>query len=302
MTQPSPRTIAVTGASGFLGRYLCPALEEQGHRVLRLGRGAASGPDERQTDYSEASLQEALEGADAVVNLAGARMTRETPPMDLDLFWPSNVTMISNLVQAAKHLGITRIVQASTIAIYAPASGLPYRESAPSHPINAYALSKEVAESYLAMLTRGPELSSISLRFAAIYGLGEKDTPALMKFVKQASNGETLVLSGNPDYRIDQLYVRDAVAACQAALNSDARGAFNIGGGSAWSIGEIAETVNEVFENKGNIRYEADSDTPMPQTVMALEKAQQELNWQPTYTLRSGLEDFRKTRLASGGQ
>ncbi len=295
------KTIAVTGASGFLGRYLCPALEQAGYQVLRLGRGAASSPKERQTDYSGPSLCAALEGADAVINLAGARMTRETPPMDLDLFWPSNVTLISNLVSAAKQLGITRIVQASTIAIYAPPSGLPYRENAPSHPINAYALSKEVAEHYLAMLTRGPEVSSISLRFAAIYGFGEKDTPALMKFVKQASNKETLVLSGNPDYRIDQLYVRDAVAACVSALGSDATGAFNIGGGSAWSIGEIAETVNDVFENKGNIRYEAERDVAMPHTVMALDKAKNKLNWQPTYDLRSGLEDFRKTRLAANG-
>ena len=61
------RVIAVTGASGFIGRYLCAALEQTGDRVLRLGRGAPSGPDDRQTDYSRDSLVAALRDAGYMV-------------------------------------------------------------------------------------------------------------------------------------------------------------------------------------------------------------------------------------------
>jgi UDP-glucose 4-epimerase len=293
------KTIAVTGASGFIGRYLCAAREQEGYQVLRLGRGAAQAADERQTDYSAASLKAALDGADAIVNLAGARMTREAAPADLAPFWGANVEAVHKLVEAARAVGAGRIVQASTIAVYSPQSGLPYREEAPCHPINAYALSKKMAEDYLEMLTRSGGPSAIALRFAATYGHGEKGTPALMKFAGQAIRKEPIILTGNPDYRIDQLYIRDAVSACIAALRSSAQGAFNIGGGTAWPIAEIAGTVNEVFGNQGNLRCETDSTAPMPQTVMALDRARQELGWQPTYDLRSGLEDFREMRLAA---
>ena len=61
--------------------------------------------------------------------------------------------------------------------------------------------------------------------------------------------------------------MRDAVSAFQAALASEARGVVNIGGGRAWSVGEIAETANRVFGNAGNIRYDTDSDAPMPETA-----------------------------------
>lgn len=287
-------TVAVTGASGFIGRYLCPALEEAGHRALRLGRGAPQGPDDRQTDYTRHSLTAALAGADAVVHLAGRRMTREDAPMDITPFWPSNAAAMADLVAAAREVGVQRIVLASTIAIYSPASGLPYRESAPARPINAYALSKLMAEAHLEMLTRAKGPSAVALRFAAVYGHGEKGTPALMKFIGQARAGETIVLTGNADYRIDQLYVRDAVSAIQAALASDAQGVYNIGGGRAIPVGEIAETVNEVFGNAGNIRYDTDSDAPMPKTCMALDAAAADLGWRPAFDLRAGLVDMHQ--------
>lgn len=286
--------VAVTGASGFIGRYLCPALEQAGHRVLRLGRGMPEGPDDRQTDYSRDSLTAALEGAEAVVHLAGRRMTRADAPMDLAPFWQPNVAAMADLVAAARTAGAGRIVLASTIAVYAPASGLPYRETAPARPINAYALSKLMAEAHLEMLTRAKGPSAVALRFAAVYGHGEKGTPALMKFVGQARAGETIVLTGNADYRIDQLYVRDAVSAIQAALASDAQGVYNIGGGRAIPVGEIAETANDVFGNAGNIRYDTDSDAPMPETCMALDAAAADLGWRPAFDLRAGLEDFQR--------
>lgn len=286
-------TIAVTGASGFIGRYLLPDLQAAGYQTRALGRSAAQADHERQTDYSRASLVQALEGCDALVHLAGRRMTREDAPMDLAPFYEPNVASIADLVAAAKEVGLRRIVLASTIAVYAPASGLPYRESAQPRPINAYALSKLMAEQHLEMLTRtAPDLSAAALRFAAVYGHGEKGTPALMKFAGLAQAGETITLTGNADYRIDQLYVRDATSAVIAALRSAASGSFNIGGGRALPVLEIAQTINEVFGNAGNLDLQTDSDTPMPETYMALDAAAEALDWRPAYDLRAGLEDF----------
>lgn len=292
------KTVAVTGGSGFIGGYLCAALMQAGYDVFNLGRGAATDTRARQTDYSEASLTKALAGADAVLHLAGRRMTREDAPMDLAPFWQPNVAVIGDLVMAARAAGVRRIVLASTIATYSIPSGLPYREDAPARPINAYALSKLMAEQHLEMLTRTTGPSACALRLAAVYGHGEKSTPALMKFINQAVAGETLVLEGNPNHTIDQLYVRDAVSAFIAALHSDAVGVYNIGGGVAHRVADLAQTVNEVFGNAGNLRLETDSDTPLPVTVMALERAAAGLGWRPNYDLRAGLVDMRQIRTA----
>lgn len=67
--------IALTGASGFLGSALVPALRADGHDVLRLVRRAASAPDEVRWQPEAAEVDaDALHGVDAVVHLAGANL------------------------------------------------------------------------------------------------------------------------------------------------------------------------------------------------------------------------------------
>ena len=79
--------VAVTGASGFIGRYLVPALAAEGHEVVALGRQAeglaplkGEGVTVRATDYGAGRLADALEGVEAVVHLAGRRSQRDDDP------------------------------------------------------------------------------------------------------------------------------------------------------------------------------------------------------------------------------
>lgn len=67
--------IAVTGASGFLGSALVPALRADGHEVLRLVRAAPERPDEVRWDPSDRAVDEdRLRGVEAVIHLAGANV------------------------------------------------------------------------------------------------------------------------------------------------------------------------------------------------------------------------------------
>lgn len=288
--------VAVTGASGFIGRYLCAALEAEGHGVIRIGRG---GDADRKTDYSRDSLTSALEGANHVVHLAGRRMTREDDPYDLAPFYEPNVAVLASLVAAAREVGVARIALASTIGVYGPGSGTPYRETTRPSPTNAYAASKVMAEAHLEMLTRPEGPHAVYLRYAAVYGAGEKGTPALMTLVNRARQGLPLILNGNPDHRIDEIYVRDAVAGTIAAIFSDATGPVNLGGGSAQRLEDIARTASEVF-GPVDVRVEGKT-APAPDTRLVLDHAAEALGWAPAYSLRSGMEDFRATLAAEAG-
>ena len=69
--------IAVSGASGFIGSALVPALEARGHEVVRLVRRESSGPSEVSWDPAAGSLDpQALGGVGAIVNLSGATIER----------------------------------------------------------------------------------------------------------------------------------------------------------------------------------------------------------------------------------
>ena len=150
------RNVAVTGASGFIGGYLVEALAAAERMPISLGRGGRGpqGAAHRRTDYSRESLCEALSCVDALVHLAGRRMTREDDPTDPSPFFEPNVLVVKNLVEAAREVGVSRIVFASTIAVYTPTGDAPYREDACPRPLNAYGLSKLMAEHFLDALAQ----------------------------------------------------------------------------------------------------------------------------------------------------
>ncbi|NCG08870.1 MAG: TIGR01777 family protein [Verrucomicrobia bacterium] len=67
------KTILVTGASGLVGRALCPELEAKGHTVRRLARGTGAGCWDPASDYLDRSV---LEAVDTVVHLAGENVAQ----------------------------------------------------------------------------------------------------------------------------------------------------------------------------------------------------------------------------------
>lgn len=296
--------IAVTGASGFIGRYLVESLLADGHQVVALGRAGSGKPAQaggglvaRETDYSEEDLKQAFAGLDAVVHLAGRRMTREDEPNRLAPFVEPNVLATENLMRAAKALEIGKVVIASTIAVYSARNEAPYRETEVPQPLNAYGLSKLMAEQYANLYARDAKIALTNLRFAAVYGHGEKGTPALMRFINEASAKRTLTLQGNRLISVDQLYVRDAVGAIVAALtDKNPGGTFNIGCGDAYTVIEMAETVNSIFGNAGNLVTENSHEAPVRKNRMDIGHAASVLGWQPRYGLRQGLSDFLATR------
>lgn len=294
------RRIAVTGATGFVARYLMAELRAQGSEVVGLSRNAASlgdGITSFATDYTAQTLVPALEGCDAIMHLAGRRMTHEDEQLNPEPFFAPNVMATGALFDAGVAAGIKTFAFASTIAIYGPKCPMPYAEANATQPLNAYALTKRMAEVLLEQKAKASNIAVASLRLAAIYGYGEKGTPALMRFVGQAEQGETLALTGNRNYCIDQLYVRDAVRAFIATFDApEGYHTLNIGGGVATRVEDIAKTVNTVFGNDGNLNTDAAADDPANATYMQIDNAAALIGWRPEYTLETGLRDFRATR------
>lgn len=291
--------IVVTGASGFIGGYLTEALLDGGHEVIAVGRHSRARADNfsaAATDYSEESLKQLLDGADAIVHLAGRRMTREDEPTRLFPFVEPNVIATENLLRAAKAQGVSNLVLASTIAVYSAANEVPFRETAVPKPLNAYGLSKLMAEQYADLYGSAAGIRVTNLRFAAVYGHGEKGTPALMRFINEAQQKKTLTLQGNRAISIDQLYVRDAVSATLAALApANPGGTFNIGAGTAYAVVELAEAVNSVFGNAGNLSLGSSYEAPARKSCMDITRAAELLEWSPQFGLAEGLADFLAT-------
>ncbi|KOV78212.1 TIGR01777 family oxidoreductase [Nocardia sp. NRRL S-836] len=112
-----PLTVALTGSGGLVGRALGPFLTTAGHRVVRLVRRAATGPDER-TWHPDRPAPDLLAGVDAVVHLAGASIAGRFTESHRTAIRESRIGPTRALAGLAAASGVPVFVSASAIGIY----------------------------------------------------------------------------------------------------------------------------------------------------------------------------------------
>lgn len=296
------RRVAVTGAGGFVGRHLLPALRAAGAETVAVGRDAAAlgrlGPEVEirlVRGYDAEALKAAFAGCDVAIHLAGRRTTRDDDP-DLSAPFVCDATaLMEATMRAAAAAEVGRVVAMSSIGVYSTADPAPWTEDGPARPATPYGLAKLLAERTGDYWARRTGIALAHVRLAQCYGPGEKETPALMRMAGQALRGEPLRLARGGGFRIDQIAVADAVDGLLALARSDLCGPVNLGGGRDVSVLEIARTIDAVFEGGGRIEVEpAPADAPPePLRHMAVDRARAALGWAPRRSLAEGLAALR---------
>lgn len=202
--------IALSGASGLVGRFLLRAFRAEGHHVealpgWRLGEPAP------------------LEGCEALVHAAFAHVPgkyRGGEGDDPESFVALNRHGSLRLFEQAKAAGVEQVVFLSSRAVYdALPAGTPLPDGTPVAPESLYGRVKAETERGLAALD-GPDFATASIRATGVYGAGEghKWTGLFADY-----------LAGRPigPRRATELHGDDLAAAILLVLRSGARGAFN---------------------------------------------------------------------------
>ena len=130
---PSGRSVAITGATGLIGKALCASFENDGWRVLRISR-SAKGPDVVRWDLERGEIDTArLEGTDAVIHLAGESVAGLWTSGKRERIRQSRVKGTTLIAQAVA--GLERppdvLVSASAIGYYGDSGDEPVSEGAP---------------------------------------------------------------------------------------------------------------------------------------------------------------------------
>jgi UDP-glucose 4-epimerase len=242
----------VTGGAGFIGSHLVDALLGRGDTVsvvddLSSGRRerVPDGVPLHVVDIAEIADAMAAERPDVVFHLAAqvdVRHSVSDPARDARV----NLAGTATVLEAARHVGVRRVLLASTAGVYGDAAPTPTPESAPVEPYSPYCASKAAAESYLALYTRLHGLSTLALRFGNVYGPrqnphGEAGVVAI--FAGAAATGRRVTIYGDGAQTRDYVYVGDVAAAFLAAADSDATGVVNIGTGRETSVLELVTAL-----------------------------------------------------------
>lgn len=294
------KKIAITGATGFLGKYLVKHLILCGYDVLVLAREEEH-PETCYdipvnyvlTDYSVASLEAVLKDRDVVIHLVGQTLQRDSNPLMISQFFKVNVGILENIVLAGRNSGLKAVYQMSSNNVYSPANTMPWDESQIPVPSSVYGLSKQMAEALGAYISSVTDIKVVSLRLARLFGYGERDTVVFTKYMKLAIKKQQLEVWGTGSTSIEYLYVRDVVDAIETAVRTDIpAGAYNVGCGKSFSVLEIAETINREAGNDGNLFIDSTKPEGNYHILMDSSKFQNATNWKSKWSLDDAVKEM----------
>lgn len=219
--------VVVTGASGFIGRALCAHFAATGRAYRGLVRAHEPGVAPRPhtvavgdlATAAAADLEALLEGAPAVVHLAGrAHVLRETAADPQAAFHSANVVATERIARAALRAGVTRFVFASTVKVHGEATvpGRPFRAEDSYAPADAYARSKVAAEEALVRACAETWMAPIVLRLPLVFGPGAKGN--FLVLLEAVARRAILPLGAVTNQR-DLLYLDNLVSAIERLID-----------------------------------------------------------------------------------
>jgi GDP-4-dehydro-6-deoxy-D-mannose reductase len=236
--------VLVTGASGFVGRYLLEHLKSRGDEVLE---------PERFVDVVNGdALKKQVTGLqpDGILHLAALSHVGESWKRPDD-YLQVNVVGTHNLLQAARECDpMPRVLIISSSEVYGRAGGSSgcITEETPMCPVSPYAATKAAAEMLAIQAWQGWGLPVVRARPFNHIGPGQPPdfvVPALARRIVQASlQGESVLRTGNLWPKRDFTDVLDVVKAYRLLLEVGEPGmAYNVASGHAISIGELAQLL-----------------------------------------------------------
>jgi uncharacterized protein YbjT (DUF2867 family) len=244
-----PRSVAVLGGTGFIGRALCNLLSEQAQgpaevRVLTRRRSRARPlwvlPRVQVVEVSyrdEASLAEALEGCDAVINLVGLLHSRSGKPWGPD-FDEAHVKLPARLSRCMARHSIRRLVHVSAIGV-------------DNHAPSMYLRSKAAGEALL----RGAEnLDLTILRPSVVFGPEDQ----FVRLFAGLAKWLPFIPLASPHARFQPIYVGDLVRAISRCL------------GERRTIGQVFELAGEDTLTLYEVVHWAASYSGHPRVIIPL--------------------------------
>ena len=303
--------ILVTGADGFIGSHLTEQLVSNGHAVrafvlynsfnswgwldqapkkilenLEIFSGDIRDPH---------GVKEAVKGCDAVLHLA-ALIAIPYSYHSPDTYVDTNIKGTLNILQAARELGVKKIIHTSTSEVYGTARFVPITEEHPLQAQSPYSATKIAADQLAYSFYAAFDLPVVTIRPFNTYGPRQSARAVIPSIITQIASGKRQIKLGSLHPTRDFNYVADTVNGFVAALQSEeAVGeVINIGSNFEVSIGDTVNEIAKIMNVDVTILTDEQRLRPEKSEVDRLwasnTKARELLGWKPEY---AGLEGFR---------
>jgi dTDP-glucose 4,6-dehydratase len=303
--------VLVTGADGFIGSHLVERLVRKGLEVRAFvqynsfnswGWLDNCAPDVKGNFEVFAGdirdphgVRTAMKDCDAVLHLA-ALIAIPYSYHSPDTYVDTNVKGTLNVLQAARDLGVRRMIHTSTSEVYGTARFVPITEEHPLQGQSPYSASKIAADQMAYSFYASFDLPVVIVRPFNTYGPRQSARAVIPTIIAQIANGKKQISLGAVSPTRDFNFVQDTVSGFVAALESD-RGAgevVNFGSNFEVSIGDTASLIAEAMNTQVEIVTDEQRLRPANSEVERLwadnAKAFKLFGWSPSYGGREGLK------------
>ena len=294
----------VTGGAGFIGSHICDRLLAEGHQV-RILDNFSTGKHENipASDDVEViegdvgdfdTVKSAMQDINMVFHEAAIASVPETVgnPLASERV---NYRGTLNILEAARHAGVQRVMFACSAAVYGDLPELPKQESMPVKPLSPYAVDKLASEQACQMYTHLYGLETVSLRYFNVFGPRQDPSSpysgVISIFTDFINQGKQPTIYGDGEQTRDFVYVSDVVEAnILASTSPSAAGkAFNVATNGKLSINDLLKTICNIKGALFEPGYKPGREGDIRHSRGDISAAQQQLGWKPVVGFEEGL-------------
>lgn len=272
--------VLLTGATGFIGKYLWKYLKENtSNKIYGLSRRANS-EDMIPCDYSIEELTEIFASLqiEVIIHLAAVRGKNNGIRQ-----FQENEILTENILLAMKHSCVKHIIFMSSIAVYSDTTKIPWKENQVIAPKTCYGITKAACEYLIQLYAKDEVYSYTILRIAQVLGLEETHAGMMNIFLNQAYKKDEIKVIGKSEAKREFVYIEDIAASVEKIINgySAYSGVYNLGSMEAYTNLEIAQMINSVFENS-KLTYQNNIPENIESSLMDSTKLYHSMEYQPT--------------------
>jgi NAD dependent epimerase/dehydratase len=309
------KKVLVTGADGFIGSHLTEALVREGFDVRAfvfynsfnswgwLDHCSADVKGKFEVFPGDVrdpfGVKKSMEGCEGVLHLA-ALIAIPYSYHSPDTYIDTNVKGTLNVVQAARELGLDRVIHTSTSEVYGTAQYVPIDEKHPLRGQSPYSASKIGADQLAYSFFASFDTPVVTLRPFNTYGPRQSARAIIPTVITQIAAGNRKIRLGSLSPTRNFNYVKDTVKGFISALKSDAGcgEVVNLGSNYEISIGGLVAMIARIMDREIEIETSAERVRPDNSEVDRLlaenNKARELFGWKPEYSGLEGLESGLK--------